>query len=78
MDLLVLFENFSLMLLVKWLLVILLTVYVLFALLMMKQISAMTKAVQMKDDYIIRGLGVLHLGFAIVVWILSWMPSTTL
>lgn len=75
MEVLAFLDNFSLMTLVKFLLVTLLTVYAIFALLMMKQISAMTKAVQMQDDYIIRGLGVLHFGFAVIVWILSLLPA---
>lgn len=68
-------DGFSLMLFVKFLLVTLLSVYAIFALLMMKQINAMTKAVQMQDDYIIRGLGALHFGFAVIVWILSLLPA---
>ena len=76
MEVLTLLDSFTLMTFVKFLLVTLLTVYAIFALLMMKQISAMTKAVQMQDDYIIRGLGALHFGFAVVVWILSLLPAT--
>ncbi len=76
MDVFTLLDSFSLTLLVKVLLVVLLSVYTLFAFLMMKQINAMTKAVQMQDDYIIRGLGALHCGFAVVVWVLSWFPAT--
>ncbi len=75
MDPLVFMDSLNLMTLVKFLIVTLLTVYTVFALLMMRQITAMTKAVQMQDDYIIRGLGALHFGFAVVVWILSWLPS---
>lgn len=75
MDSLALLDGFSLMWFVKFLLVSLLTVYAVFALLMMKQISAMTKAVQMQDDYIIRGLGALHFGFAVIVLILSLLPA---
>lgn len=76
MDVFVLLDSFSMALVVKFLLVILLSVYVIFALLMMRQINAMTKAVQMQDDYIIRGLGTLHFGFAIVVWMFSWFTAT--
>lgn len=75
MESLVFLDGFSLMLFVKFLLVTLLSVYAIFALLMMKQINAMTKAVQMQDDYIIRGLGALHFGFAVIVWILSLLPA---
>ena len=35
-------------------------------LLMMKQVSAMTKAVTMRDDFVIRILGILNFGFAIL------------
>ncbi len=76
MEPLVFLDGLSILLFVKFLLVTLLTVYAIFALLMMRQISAMTKAVQMQDDYIIRGLGTLHFGFAVVVWILSLLPAT--
>lgn len=55
----------------KLMIVVLLTVYTIFALLMMKQIGAMTKAVEMKDDYIIRILGILNFVFAILVLIVS-------
>lgn len=76
MDPTALLGGFSLMLVVKSLLVILLSVYGVFALLMMRQITAMTKAVMMQDDYIIRGLGVLHFGFAVIVWLLSLVSTT--
>ncbi len=75
MDAMLFMDSLNLMTLVKFLIITLLTVYTVFALLMMRQITAMTKAVQMQDDYIIRGLGALHFGFAVVVWILSWLPS---
>ncbi|TXH05031.1 MAG: hypothetical protein E6R05_02415 [Candidatus Moraniibacteriota bacterium] len=71
MEILTFLDSFTLLTFVKFLLVTLLTVYAIFALLMMKQISAMTKAVQMQDDYIIRGLGMLHFGFSVVVLLLS-------
>ena len=71
MDIFALLDGFSFMLLVKILVVILLGVYAVFALLMMRQIVAMTKAVQMQDDYLIRGLGGLHFIFASVVLVLS-------
>lgn len=65
------FEWINLLLIVKGMLVILLSVYTLFAYLMMRQIKAMTKAVQMQDDYIIRALGMIHFGFALVVLVIS-------
>jgi hypothetical protein len=77
MDVFVLLDGFSFMLFVKMLVVLLITVYLAFALLMMRQISAMTKAVQMQDDYIIRGLGIMHFGFALLVWILAILARAT-
>lgn len=56
---------------VKLMVVTLLIVYSVFALLMMRQVAAMTKAVSMRDDYIIRVLGVLNFGFAILVLLLA-------
>ena len=52
-------------------LVMLLAVYAVFAMLMMRQIAAMTKAITMRDDYIIRILGILNFGFAIVVLLMA-------
>ena len=65
------FEGITLLVVVKLLVVVLLLVYSVFALLMMRQIAAMTKAVQMRDDFIIRLLGVIHFAFAILVLIIS-------
>jgi len=56
---------------VKFLIVTLLIVYSVFALLMMRQVAAMTKAVTMRDDFVIRLLGILNFAFAIVVLLLS-------
>lgn len=71
MNILDLLASITLLAIVKVLCVTLLVVYVIFAFLMMKQISAMTRAVSMKDDYVIRGVGILHFGFAIIVVILA-------
>lgn len=71
MDLMILFQSITILLVVKVLVVILLVVYMIFAGLMMLQIRAMTKAITMKDDYVIRGLGVLHFGFAVLVFLIS-------
>lgn len=71
MNILDLLASITLLAIVKVLCVTLLVVYVIFAFLMMKQISAMTRAVSMKDDYVIRGAGILHFGFAIIVVILA-------
>lgn len=70
-DALLFFDGITLLLIVKILIVTLLLVYGVFALLMMKQISAMTKAVTMRDDFLIRMLGVLNFGFAMVVLVIS-------
>lgn len=61
------FTGFTLLSFFKILLVILLGVYAVFAGLMMRQIAAMTKAITMKDDYIIRILGFIHFVFASLV-----------
>lgn len=71
MDFITFFQSITLLDITKVLLVSLLLVYMLFALLMMKQISAMTKAVTMKDDVIIRTLGVLNFVFATVVFLIA-------
>jgi len=71
MNVLSLIESITYLSIVKIMLVTLLTVYTVFALLMMRQVSAMTKAVAMKDDYIIRVLGVLNFGFAIFVLLMA-------
>lgn len=65
------FEGITLLLVVKGLIVVLLLVYSVFALLMMRQIAAMTRAVTMRDDYIIRLLGVIHFIFAILVLVIA-------
>jgi hypothetical protein len=64
-------EGITLLGVVKFLLVTLLLVYAIFALLMMRQIVAMTKAVTIRDDFVIRIMGVIHFVFAILVLILS-------
>lgn len=71
MDLLTIIQSITFLGIFKLLLVILLLVYVVFALLMMKQVSAMTKAIAMRDDFFIRVLGVLNFCFAIFVFLLA-------
>ena len=71
MDLITLFSSITFLSVVKFLLVVLLLVYSVFALLMMKQVSAMTKAVTMRDDFVIRILGILNFTFAIVVFLMA-------
>lgn len=71
MDPITILESITLLGIAKVLIVILLLVYVVFALLMMKQITAMTKAVTMKDDFVIRILGMLNFGFAVFVLLIA-------
>lgn len=70
-QLLVFFDNFTILTLVKLLVVVLLGVYGIFAGLMAIQIRAMTKAITMKDDFIIQMLGFLHLLFAVLVFLMA-------
>lgn len=70
-DILLFFDGITLLLVVKILLVTLLSVYAVFAGLMMRQVSAMTKAVTMKDDFVIRILAISHFVAAIVVLLLA-------
>lgn len=71
MDPITLVQSITYLGVVKFLIVTLLLVYSVFALLMMKQVSAMTKAVTMRDDYVIRILGILNFGFAILVLLMA-------
>jgi len=71
MDILTLIQSITLLTVVKVLVVVLLVVYMIFAGLMMLQIKAMTRAITMKDDYIIQILGVLHFVFAILVFLMA-------
>jgi len=65
------FEVFTLLNFVKWLLWAMLAVYLVFAYLMMRQTKAMTRAVSMKDDVIIRVLGIGHFVWAGLVFFLA-------
>jgi len=71
MDIFTLIGSITFLGIVKFLLVTLLLVYAVFAMLMMRQVSAMTKAVTMKDDYVIRILGVINFGFSIAVLLMA-------
>lgn len=71
MDFITIIQSITFLSVVKLLLVVLLLVYTIFALLMMKQVGAMTKAVTMRDDFVIRILGVLNFVFAIFVFLLA-------
>lgn len=71
MNLFNIIQSITLLGIVKVMLIILLIVYNIFAGLMMKQIGAMTRAVTMKDDFIIRLVGIIHFGFALFVLLLA-------
>lgn len=64
-------SSITLLFVVKIMIVVLLGVYSVFAGLMMRQISMMTKAVTMKDDFIIRVIGIVHFAFALVVFLMA-------
>ncbi len=71
MELIDLMQSVTLLGVFKVLIVTLLTVYALFAFLMMRQVVAMTNAVMMRDDYVIRIIGVINFVFAILVFLMS-------
>jgi len=56
---------------VKWMVVIFLLVYNVFAFLMMRQTKVMTKAVSMRDDYLVRIFSIAHFVFAGLTLLLS-------
>lgn len=64
MEIIAFFNSITLLSVVKLLMVLLLIVYTIFAYLMMIQAKAMTKAIVMRDDYVIRILAVAHLVMA--------------
>jgi len=61
------------LILVKVLIVLTLLVYNIFAVLMSRQIGIMTKTVSMRDSGIITLFGYVHLVFAILVLVLSFV-----
>lgn len=71
MDPLILLQSITLLGVIKVMLIMLLGVYSVFAGLMMRQIVAMTKAVTMKDDYVVRFLGMLNFGAALLTLFLA-------
>lgn len=71
MDFITFLDAITFLGIVKILLILLLLVYSIFAMLMMRQITDMTKAVVMKDDFVIRFLGILNFGFAILVFLMA-------
>lgn len=66
-----LFESITLLGIVKWLLIVFLLVYGLFAYLIMRQTRVMGRAVSMRDDYVIRVVAIAHFAFAVLVLLLS-------
>lgn len=64
-------DGFNVLSLVKLLVVLLLIVYVIFSGLMTTQIASMNKAVKIKDGFVIKVLGYLHLIFAAIVLLLA-------
>lgn len=64
-------ESITILSVVKWLVVVLLLVYVVFSFLMMRMIASMTRAVTIRDEYIIKILGSAHFAIAVVVLILA-------
>lgn len=60
-------DGFSLLLVLKVMIIIGMLVYVVFAFFMARQIVVMGRAITMKDDYIIRILGIAHFVFASLV-----------
>lgn len=66
-----LFDGFTVFTLVKILLILLLGVYTVFAGLMMAQIGAMNRAIVIRDGFIMKILGLIHFGFAILVFLMA-------
>lgn len=64
-------ESITLLSIFKVLIIALLLVYGVFAFLMMKQVGAMTRAVVMKDDYVMRLLSIAHFALAVLVLLLA-------
>lgn len=69
--LLLFFDGFTIFVLVKILMVILLGIYVIIAGLITTQVRAMNKAVVIKDGFIMKILGLLHFGFALLVFLMA-------
>lgn len=70
-NLVVFFDSFTVLTLVKILLVILLGIYAIIAGLMITQIASMNKAIVIKDGFIMKILGLLHFSFAILVFLMA-------
>lgn len=69
--LIIFFESITLLVVVKWLMIVFMVVYSIFAYLMLRQVGLMTRAVSMKDDYVIRVVATAHFVFASLVLVLS-------
>jgi hypothetical protein len=67
MDPIAILQSITLLLVVKVLVVALLAIYAIFAGLMMTQIGAMTRAVVIKDGFIMKILGIIHFAFALLI-----------
>lgn len=70
-DLLRLFEEITLLSLVKLVFVVGILVYTVFAFLMLRQIQVMSRVVMMKYDYVIKIIGVAHSVFALMVLLVA-------
>lgn len=66
-----LLESITLLGVVKWLVLLLLAVYNVFAYLMMRQTGAMTRAITMRDDYVVRVLSAAHFTASVLVLLLA-------
>lgn len=71
MEIITLAESISILSIFKVLIITLLVVYAMFAVLMLIQVGSMTRAVNLKDDYLMKLLSVGHLVFALLVLIIS-------
>lgn len=66
-------DDFSLLGLVKIMVIVGISLYVFFAYLMVKQISLLSKAIKMRDDYVLKILGMAHFVYAILVLFLAFV-----
>ena len=69
-DIFLFVDGFSPLILVKVLLVIGVLVYLMFALLISRQINLMGNAIRMRDDFVIKIIGFSHLVYTILVLII--------
>lgn len=65
------FDGFTILTLVKILITILMGIYVIIAGLMVTQIGSMNRAVVIRDGFIMKTLGLLHFAFAILVFLMA-------